>query len=725
MFSFQRAVSLALLLSLSTGLCAAPRWLKAQSGEVTVLSDLSRSDLTDIAVRYSAFRHTLNELLAPPGRKLPPAILIVFRNYSKMEDLVGKSKGDNVHMTSFTTQVDETAVMAISYDQDRENTLYLCYVFDAMNSIDRLGYFVPLWFEQGTGEVLASINMKKDRCIVGETDGQEYNAWAQGDQVPWTRFFDVSRNSTEYTDSQKGMWYQAQAWAFMHTLLLDKGNFHASFMEAARRAQENPLGPAAAEKALGVSTEKFSAVVNHHMRHDHLATVPFDSVAAAKQIRISEAPEAEVRVRTADILAGTGQPWLVDAELAVAKQLAPNTPLVDEALARRALANSDEDGAVLLYRKAMGEGSSDEVAYLYSAEARLNESAVGGVDHAGDGGTNIPPAIDELHEVLKMNPGNRRAWAMLGRAYFLENKLADSGPDDLAGGLAEDEDGMRLRYVRALLYNRLNRREACVADLKAVIADPIAPENLRSAAVGMRDELRFADDSAQATALEKERDYTAALTLIEAGRAAVDDTAAVARYDQLKKVAIENQASRDLFALYNAKKYAEFKPKAEAFVAKYPGNGNVAALLPMIEQAEDAERPGAAVSGGAGGDAPPVRQISLARLGIAPGKRIFDRHHDYLSEVEKTLEAEWSREEADMTAEASAGPGACTVTIRFRVNSKGEIASIVQTDGSGSPKLKELCEGALRKAAPFKEWSDDMVADLGDEQLLIVRLYYE
>jgi hypothetical protein len=64
------------------------------------------------------------------------------------------------------------------------------------------------------------------------------------------------------------------------------------------------------------------------------------------------------------------------------------------------------------------------------------------------------------------------------------------------------------------------------------------------------------------------------------------------------------------------------------------------------------------------------------------------------------------------------------VTINFRINSKGQIAEILKVEGDAGEFGTNAALSAIRKSAPYRAWTKEMVAVLGDDQVIAFAFYY-
>jgi len=61
------------------------------------------------------------------------------------------------------------------------------------------------------------------------------------------------------------------------------------------------------------------------------------------------------------------------------------------------------------------------------------------------------------------------------------------------------------------------------------------------------------------------------------------------------------------------------------------------------------------------------------------------------------------------------------------MNSKGEISKIVRVDPTGAPSDAAIraCEAGITARSPYGQWTEDMIAVLGEQQEMTFVFYYE
>ena len=69
-------------------------------------------------------------------------------------------------------------------------------------------------------------------------------------------------------------------------------------------------------------------------------------------------------------------------------------------------------------------------------------------------------------------------------------------------------------------------------------------------------------------------------------------------------------------------------------------------------------------------------------------------------------------------------PTGTVVKIVFRLDKEGAIAEIIESSSTGGSQAENICKSSITTRAPYGKWTDDMVAMLGDSQVVEFTFYY-
>jgi tetratricopeptide (TPR) repeat protein len=417
------------------------------------------------------------------GQRLPTTVLLLFKRSDGLKKYGPANEDDDHTLVTFTSQVDDAALMVASIAGNRRKAMEMLFEFETVWTMQRLGYFLPIWMTQGTGMVMASVEIRNGKCVVGTSRENLTESYLEsGDHLAWPKFFSVSRGSPEYTGKKQAGVYQLQSWALMHWLLLEGGKPRVVFEKLAAAIKATGFSEAV-ESVSGFPPEGFGKAIGRHFRvGDCRYETAFDEKGVRGRLKPVPAPDVEVHVQLANALASAKRDAESDRELELAASLAPDSVAVKEAGARKAIREDRKDDAVKLYREAIDAGSTNARAILFSASARLDEYSTGNVDYAGGGGPSTEVALQEIRRVLKMNSSDFDAYRLMGRALFVLPRLSEEMVAELEPAVMAGEDGCRVRYYRALLRDRLGDIESAIKDLRTILDDSEASNFTRRSA---------------------------------------------------------------------------------------------------------------------------------------------------------------------------------------------------------------------------------------------------
>ena len=458
------------------------QWVRARTEYVEVFSDASQREATEYALQYAAFRHVFTEMMGEPARKLPPTVIVLFRNRRTFDTYFPKTDDKGGELVTISCIADGLPVQAHVLNNERERTLRMAFEFEATWAMSRLSLGLPVWAAQGTGKVFSTVRMSRGVATVGDYPNSALSSWTN-DMVPWPRFFDINQASKEYSDRERMSSYHSQVWAVMHYLWLQDERGTERFYDLVQRVRKEPE-MAAALGALGLREAELTKTLSRYAgRANKTRQFKVDEAAWRAQMQTGAAERSVVGVYVADLLRSFRRPGTAELELAQAFLAAPENPIVLEGRAREALARNDREGALALYRDAMERKSTNVTAYLTSADNWLDQGRSGGLDHAGGGGIIAATAQAEIQRALEIDPRNEEAYRLLARALFVRPEIAPADLALLDPGLQLGDTKGFIRYYRALVLKRLKQDAEYEETLAALSVSTTAHANIREQAV--------------------------------------------------------------------------------------------------------------------------------------------------------------------------------------------------------------------------------------------------
>lgn len=579
-----------LALSWSGARAADPEWLRVETPDFVAYSDAAASDVVEFAVEFSAYHEAFRSLFSAPGHTLPPTTVLLFRRKQDFDAATPKVEHRKKTLMNYSVDVDGAALLALAVSENEAEVISRTFEFETVWALRRMGYYLPVWLAQGAGEVLATVDVTKGKCLVGRESAQHAERFAADRElIPWPRFFEIGESSPEYAGKLATGAFHSQAWALMHWVLLKDDHSRERFQLLAGKLRTMP-GIEAVPAVMGVPPENFRAAIEQHLRDFRTPrAVPFDAGKVRAALKVTPAPMAEVLAQTSNLLAAAGRIDECNAQLEKARQLAPDRADVKEAWARRALRENHPDEATRLYREAIAAGSTSFAAYLNSATARLDATMVEDGDRPGSGGPDALVALEEVRRAIALNPGSSEAYRLLGRTFWVMPTLSDADVNELRRGVVAGKAGARVRYYRGLLYSRLGKTAQSLTDFQQVVDDPDATDTDRNRARERLAYERYIVDLKQVNELVDQKHYDEARRIISAASARGLEPESSQRYDALRGWLEEDAAWTNLTALGEASRWADLRVAAHKFAVDFPQSRQAAAAQRLEKEAQRME----------------------------------------------------------------------------------------------------------------------------------------
>lgn len=99
----------------------------------------------------------------------------------------------------------------------------------------------------------------------------------------------------------------------------------------------------------------------------------------------------------------------------------------------------------------------------------------------------------------------------------------------------------------------------------------------------------------------------------------------------------------------------------------------------------------------------------------------FSEFGDYLQELIEIVQAQWN---LVLSKTATYPPAGSHVVIRFTLNSQGQVSRIEEVEETAGKQGTYACLSAIQDRQPYRPWTKEMVAILGDEQVITFGFYY-
>ncbi len=116
------------------------------------------------------------------------------------------------------------------------------------------------------------------------------------------------------------------------------------------------------------------------------------------------------------------------------------------------------------------------------------------------------------------------------------------------------------------------------------------------------------------------------------------------------------------------------------------------------------------------------RIAGVANLGVTGIDARWSEYGEYINELIEIVQVQWY---SILNESRVSPPRGSQVTITFKINAKGE-TDIVKVEDSDAGKQGVLsCQNAIQARQPYRKWTEQMIAVLGEEQTLTFAFYYQ
>lgn len=115
-------------------------------------------------------------------------------------------------------------------------------------------------------------------------------------------------------------------------------------------------------------------------------------------------------------------------------------------------------------------------------------------------------------------------------------------------------------------------------------------------------------------------------------------------------------------------------------------------------------------------------QFGTSNIGPIAFDAKWSSYGAYLHKMIEAIQVQWDRILIESRTEP---PSGTTVTVKFTMDSKGRITEILDVENNSSEQGKQSCISAITITAPYGDWTDDMIAVLGNSQELTFKFDYQ
>jgi hypothetical protein len=150
-------------------------------------------------------------------------------------------------------------------------------------------------------------------------------------------------------------------------------------------------------------------------------------------------------------------------------------------------------------------------------------------------------------------------------------------------------------------------------------------------------------------------------------------------------------------------------------------NGGLVAVTGQVAKLQPKERPRLASTSLNRQSPLANRTTGVTNLGITGIDARWSEYGEYINELIEIVQTQWYR---ILSESRVMPPRGSSVEITFKINSKGETDIVkVEDEGSGRQAVFS-CQSAIQARQPYRKWTEQMIAVLGEEQSLTFKFYH-
>jgi hypothetical protein len=116
------------------------------------------------------------------------------------------------------------------------------------------------------------------------------------------------------------------------------------------------------------------------------------------------------------------------------------------------------------------------------------------------------------------------------------------------------------------------------------------------------------------------------------------------------------------------------------------------------------------------------RAAGVANIGVSASDAFKSEYGEYLAELIEIVQVQWYH----VLRESRVSPPRGThVVVTFKLNAKGETDIVKVEDFDAGKQGVFSCQNAIQARQPYRKWTEQMIALLGEEQTLTFAFYYQ
>ncbi len=513
---FAFALTLALLFC-PLPICAKDKWLKIKSKHFTLVGNASERDIRTVGTKLEQFRSVFAQLFPRVRVDSPvPITVIVFKNRSSYVPFMPGYNGKVTEVAGYFQPGEDMNYITLTSEFGQTNpfsTIFHEFVHSLTNDSTAN---MPLWLSEGIAEFyeMFDVTDKDTKVTLGAPISHHVFRLRETKLMPFPQFFAVHHKSPEYNERDKQSIFYAQAWAFVHYLMLaNNGQRQPQLSQFANLLNTGAPVEECFTKAFQTDFATMEKELKNYIsgsRYPVLRYTSKNKLTFDDEMTLEPMEEAEANYHLGDLLAHQRR---TDAEkyLQTAIQLDPTFAPAHASLGLIRIYTGQLDEAQKYLEKAVtyDKAGKNHLIYYYYAMALMREgSSSGGVQMLSSSFDPKKANLirTNLKRAIEINPGFARSYSLLSFINLVTGEQLDETVVLLKRAFQAAPGDQDLAFQLAQLYLRQQKFD----DAKRIV-EPIArtaadPAMKQRAQILLDQLAQMAEHSASIKSFDKDKD---------------------------------------------------------------------------------------------------------------------------------------------------------------------------------------------------------------------------
>ncbi|HEX4945368.1 MAG TPA: tetratricopeptide repeat protein [Blastocatellia bacterium] len=469
-----------ILLFCSLPVSAKDKWLKIKSKHFTLVGNASERDIRTVGTKLEQFRSVFSQLF-PRVRvdSSVPIVVIVFKSKSSYVPFMPGYNGKVTEVAGYFQPGEDVNYITLTSEFGQTNpysTIFHEFVHSLTNDTTAN---MPLWFTEGIAEFyeMFDVTDKDTKVTLGAPISHHVYRLRETKFMPFPQFFAVHHKSPEYNERDKQSIFYAQAWAFIHYVMLgNNGQRQPQLGQFVNLLNTGAPVEECFTKAFQTDFVTMEKELKNYISRNTYPVLRFTSktkLTFDDEMTMEPMEEAEANYHLGDLLAHQRR---TDAEkyLQTAIQLDPTFAPAHASLGLIRIYTGQMEDAQKYLEKAVtyDKAGRNHLIYYYYAMALMRTGAsVGGVHVLS---SDFDPKRAQLirtnlKRAIQINPGFGRSYSLLSFVNLVTGEEIDETVALLKRAWQAAPGDQDLAFQLAQLYLRQQKFD----DAKKIV-EPIA-----------------------------------------------------------------------------------------------------------------------------------------------------------------------------------------------------------------------------------------------------------